>query len=94
MFLFLKIVFLTENQVEDKIKQIEEDELKASTKGKATKIDFKKTVENAIYVGYDDNELTDFPGYLEAPQLLNNITNKMNFKVVKIFFNTDFKIYC
>jgi len=68
------------------MKQIEQDELKTSTKGKAVQIDFKKTVENAIYVGYDDNELTDFPGYLEAPQLLNNITSKMNFKVKINFF--------
>ncbi len=65
------------------MKQIEQDDLKTSTKGKAAaaQIDFKKTVDNAIYVGYDNSELTDFPGYLEAPQLLNNITTKMNFKV-------------
>ena len=60
--------------------------MKVTTKGKASQLNLKKTVENAVYVGYDDHELTDFPGFLEAPQLLNNITNKMNFKVKFLFF--------
>jgi hypothetical protein len=45
------------------------------------KVNPKKTFENAIYVGFDDNELTEFPGFIEALQLLKNLSNKMKFKV-------------
>ena len=41
----------------------------------------KKTLENYEYSHFEENELSDFPGYLEAAQLLNSLTAKMNFKV-------------
>jgi hypothetical protein len=41
----------------------------------------KKTWENLIFSGYEEHELTEFPGFLEAPQILNNLSIKMNFKV-------------
>ena len=33
-----------------------------------------------MFVGFDNNELTELPGFQEAPQLLNNLSLKMGFK--------------
>ena len=75
-------VFLTETEIEEKIKKMELQEAKSTAKGLASlEVDIKKTVDNAVYTGFDEHELTDFPGFLEAPQLLNGITMKMDFKV-------------
>ncbi len=40
----------------------------------------KKTLENLIYLGFNHNELSDLPAYLEAPQILITVTNSMNFR--------------
>lgn len=47
--------------------------------------EMKKTIENLIYMEYDENELCDLPGTIEAPQLLVSLSNKFNFKVLYIY---------
>ena len=41
----------------------------------------KKSIENFIYAGFSDHELTELPGHVEALQLLNSLSAKMGFKV-------------
>ncbi len=43
-----------------------------------------KTIEGIMFVGFDNNELTELPGFQEAPQLLNNLSLKMNFSVSEL----------
>jgi hypothetical protein len=40
----------------------------------------KKTLENLIYLGFNHNDLSDLPAYLEAPQILITVTSSMNFE--------------
>jgi hypothetical protein len=40
-----------------------------------------KTIDGIMFVGFDNNELTELPGFQEAPQLLYNMSLKMGFKV-------------
>ncbi len=40
-----------------------------------------KSIEGIMFVGFDNDELTELPGFQEAPQLLNNLSLKMNFRV-------------
>ena len=52
-----------------------------------------KTIDGIMFVGFDPSELTELPGFQEAPQLLNNLSLKMNYKVYKKNenFNNYFK---
>lgn len=49
-----------------------------------TNINLKKTLENIIYLGFDIKELSDLPGFIEAPQLLVSLSSKMGLKVMTI----------
>ncbi len=40
----------------------------------------KKRLDNLLYLGFDPEELSDLPAYLETPQILTAVTNSMNFK--------------
>lgn len=69
-------------EIEEKIKQNEiKIPLHRSGQSIVMNPSMKKTLEDLVYIGFDDNELTDFPGFVEAPQLLNNLSLKMGFKV-------------
>jgi hypothetical protein len=41
----------------------------------------KKRLENVLYIGFSHNELSDLPGFLEPPQILNVVTSSMGFTV-------------
>ena len=43
-----------------------------------------KTVDSIVFAGFDDYELTELPGFQEAPQLLNGLSLKMGLQVNKI----------
>ena len=82
----LNLVYLTEvdnsnqNQVEARQSRTSTRLQKLRRSGFSSNSD-KKTLENYEYSHFEENELSDFPGYLEAAQLLNSLTAKMNFKV-------------
>ena len=42
----------------------------------------KKNLENAQFSGFDEHELNDLPGFIEAPQLLVSLSSKMALKVI------------
>ena len=44
-------------------------------------VNLKKNLENANYAGFDEHELNDLPGFIEAPQLLVSLSSKMGLKV-------------
>lgn len=69
--------------MEEKIKNNEMyyPTLKIEKKSK-TRYSAKKSIENFIYTGFSDHELTELPGHVEAAQLLNSLTTKMGFKVL------------
>jgi hypothetical protein len=82
-FLFCCVVFLTEG---DSIKE----ELDGNNalpselrKRKRAQSDMgkKKRIENVTYFGFNKNEFSELPNFLEAPQILNLVTNTMSFKV-------------
>lgn len=81
------IDYLTEKEVEEKIKDNEMyyPTLKIDKKS-ITKSSEKKSIENFNYSGFSDHELTELPGHVEAAQLLNSLSTKMGFKVIKFFF--------
>ena len=85
----LNLVYLTEvdnsnqNQVEARQSRTSTRLQKLRRSGFSSNSD-KKTLENYEYSHFEENELSDFPGYLEAAQLLNSLTAKMNFKVCDI----------
>ncbi|CAF0787840.1 unnamed protein product [Brachionus calyciflorus] len=80
-FLLKKGFYLTETEIEDKI---DNNEMFYPTMKSEKKIisssTLKKSMENFNYTGFSDHELTELPGRVEAPQLLNNLSNKMGFK--------------
>lgn len=72
---------MSADEVEDKIKKNEAKALAFKSKqGAVMSTGTRKTLEDLMYLGFDENELTDFPGFVEAPQLLNNLSLKMGFK--------------
>lgn len=44
----------------------------------------KKNLENAHFTGFDEHELNDLPGFIEAPQLLVSLSSKMALKVTSL----------
>ena len=55
--------------------------------------DQRKEIESYAYLGFSNNELSDLPHFLEAPQLLNTVTNAMGFKVKKKTLNKFIDCY-
>ena len=41
----------------------------------------KKRLENVAFIGFSYNELSDLPGFLEPPQILQSVTSSMGFTV-------------
>ena len=76
------LVFLTESEIA--LKGLTDDRMVPSSHRRRKKLindAHKKTVDNVIYLGFNDNELADLPGFLEAPQLLNAVTEAFDLKV-------------
>ncbi len=46
-----------------------------------------RTIDGICFVGFEENELTELPGFQETPQLLNNISQKMQFNVINLLRN-------
>ena len=67
-------VYLTETQIEEK--------LKSSELGTSATKKLAKSVDNTNYNFFDEHEFNDLPGGFEAIQLLSSVTNKMGFKVL------------
>ena len=72
---------ITSEEINEKIKRSGIKVARSSlTKKVVSDTSLSKTIDGIVFVGFEDDELTELHGFLEAPQLLNNLSMKMKFK--------------
>lgn len=91
-YMFIQIlVFLTEAEIMNKPLDIMKTLPSAQRRKKRLLEDKqKKRLENVLYLGFNANELSDLPGFLEAPQILSVVSASMAFKVYNSVLETHF----
>ena len=77
---------MTEAEIINKPLEDDKDKLLLSAHRRKKKFmdqNQKKRLENVVYIGFSYNDLSDLPGFLEPPQILQAVTSSMGFTVRK-----------
>ena len=82
MFVSTSIAFLTDLSDSDMLKVHPSRKGKKASNFKESLIETKRRgIESCVFPGFRKRELTELPGQLEAPQILNRVTKAQDFNV-------------